>query len=82
MTDASTSDHEIRIYFNELDSYLKNELELLGFIVAELMRNSTPVTDRSIISSITYKLETETKEETLLSYRKILAFLIGNNVSR
>lgn len=78
MPKTLTTGQEMVSYLKTFDSYLKNEFELLGFVVADLMRNGIPVSDRSIISCLTYKLETETNEATLLSYRKILALLLTN----
>lgn len=82
MPSTLTAGHEISSYFKTFDSYMKNEFELLGYVVAELMRNSIPVTDRSIISSLTRKLETEASEENLFSYRKVLEVMIAGDDSK
>jgi len=76
MNKQLNTDIEISDYFSESNLCLRNEFELLGVVVVEMFKNGTPLTEKSLLSMLSHKLETENKEEVLHKYRSLLALLL------
>lgn len=71
----------IEQYFKSLQAFMAEELELIGITVMGIINNVSPLSDKTLLSALIYRVETEKDEVKLFTYRKIPEVLLSGKSS-
>jgi Biofilm development protein YmgB/AriR. len=75
-THHDSASRAITDYFNSPAWHAPHESDLLAAIMRELMDDGQPATNKAVIARVITRLEVESDEQRLQSYRNLLAQLL------
>ena len=70
------TDKEIAEYFNIAANKPASDMEILGTVIAEILRSGRPISNKTIISTLIHRLELESDVVSLDIYRQLLELVV------
>ena len=77
MHNAESSSAAIADYFKLAENSETNEMEVFGYVIAEILNAGMPVTNKAIIASLIARLEAESDVIQLDIYRHLLEMVVN-----
>ncbi|HEI8865735.1 biofilm development regulator YmgB/AriR family protein [Serratia sp. AKBS12] len=72
---------EITDYFNASDAETNRHAPTLTALINEMMQDGQPVSNKTLVARLVYKLELESDERQLQNYRQVLEHLLMKNAN-